>query len=962
MPSQKFADKYLLAVEQAAKEKPQGGLNGFEQEWNLLDEELRPLLTVGAGPSQQSFVDYLRAECIPQWQAQFSQLEVFHWMVEWATRPYYSPRGAIYEARLMEASLINSLHRAGVNFGERLHYWHGNLLFLTAIGHDSIPGNWSIAKRRYLEKCVDLYGDTLATAGIHTNMSLPDPLFAWDFMHLSASEREKYGHSGAVPQHLDEYKSEFYITATRLLRAFASLFIATAASTPMQAQVKDGRAVVVLTEHDSIRNLTFPNPRELDLPDLYRSYNDYLQNSYDLVRRGVRFGNNNWTPVRARSFADPVERIISTTSDELTHLYTRGLFAVGQATPPEEMALQIEKQNLMARINLPMGRVEVRVDDGGHSLDIDIANLTLKHLLLLRIYSDAKFARAFRYDREDITRARVNENLAAKFSLRAEIENPFTSKPMGMRDFLKWTLNEVKPLAEALNLWNDLTPLVEMSEGGRNTAEKMRARLQGELGDGNEVPLEVLKELHFEREAQVKSDVERIASEYGAIGEDSAKIAEFLQRGRDAARQVPNAPMQFRARPQAVIEISYPDKTSEILDLAQQLIRIPSVTACPDERYDEVHRAGSLIDDYLRNAGLDVKFFDGKYPAVYVTFPVSGKQVNTETGKQPILLTGHFDVVEPEPDDSQFIPRIEGDYLWGRGAADMKTVMATYMVWMKDMCKGAAALRPNIALLLIGNEENGEAEAWGTPHLLKELNLTPSLFIAGERTGEKGNELFGEICVENRGVMRFDVIARGAKGHSGVAGTGDLSEKLINARTALNEIFAKHLTLKSADGWQSQAKFPFINVGTAGVYNVTAAEGILGVEIRPIPQDDVEGLKSNVEAYCVENNLEAKFSVMENGVACDKNNPALIALIEAVKQASGGNDPRIGRKLPGTSARFAPGGQAVVWGQSGLGPHAKDERHYIPSIEPYYRSLNELAKLWKQKNSPKIELTPKKRT
>ena len=70
-----------------------------------------------------------------------------------------------------------------------------------------------------------------------------------------------------------------------------------------------------------------------------------------------------------------------------------------------------------------------------------------------------------------------------------------------------------------------------------------------------------------------------------------------------------------------MIEISYPDKTSEILDLAQQLIRIPVVTACPNERLDEVHRAGSLVDDYLRNAGLDVKYFDGKYPAVYATFP-----------------------------------------------------------------------------------------------------------------------------------------------------------------------------------------------------------------------------------------------------------------------------------------------------------------------------------------------------
>jgi succinyl-diaminopimelate desuccinylase len=402
------------------------------------------------------------------------------------------------------------------------------------------------------------------------------------------------------------------------------------------------------------------------------------------------------------------------------------------------------------------------------------------------------------------------------------------------------------------------------------------------------------------------------------------------------------------------------------------LIRIPSVTACPEERLDEVHRAGSLIDDYLKKAVLNVRYLDGKYTAVYAAFsPSSNLPQDT---RHPILLTGHFDVVEPEPDDSQFTPRIEGDYLWGRGAADMKTVVATYMVWMKDRMSSNIPC-PNLALLLVGNEENGEAEAWGTPFVLRELRMgdpsgisgngaelnmagrpyEPALFIAGERTGEKGNELFGEICVENRGVMRFDVIARGAKGHSGIAGTGDLSEKLISARSALHEIFARHLTLQSSDGWQSQAKFPFINVGTPGVYNVTAAEGILGVEIRPIPQDDTFKLKEEVQAYCEANGLALRMNVMENGVACDPNNPALKALLGAVQQSMSAwngdgieaREPKIGRKLPGTSARFAPGGQAVVWGQSGIGPHAKDERHYIPSIEPYYNSLNELAKLWK---------------
>ena len=69
----------------------------------------------------------------------------------------------------------------------------------------------------------------------------------------------------------------------------------------------------------------------------------------------------------------------------------------------------------------------------------------------------------------------------------------------------------------------------------------------------------------------------------------------------------------------------------------------------------------------------------------------------------------------------------------------------------------------------------------------------------------------------------------------------------------------------------------------------------------------------------------------------------LVKLIDAVRSASE-TEPIIGKKLPGTSARFAPDGQGIVWGQSGSGPHARDERHYIPSIINYYRALDAYAK------------------
>ena len=934
-----FAEKFKFALDSAVDEKPHAGLCGFELEWNLLDSQFRPLLTVGSGPSRQSFVDYLRAEHLSPWVRDFSQLEIFHWMIEWATRPYFEPRGAVYEGRLMEATLINALYRAGQQFGERLHIWHGNLPFLTEIGHDSIPGRWHLAKRRYLERCADLYGDLLATAGTHTNLSLPDSLLTWDFMQMPQAERGD--------THLDEYKSEFYITATRLLRAFASLFIATSASTPFQPKLCKGEPVAVLTEVDSLRNLTFPNPLPLDPPDLYRSYNDYLHLSYDAVRQGTRFGNNNWTPVRARSFAEPVERLIAITSDQLNDLYARGLYAVGQVGPAEEMARQIEIQNLMARINLPMARVEVRTDDGNHPLELDIANLTLKHLLLIRIYADSEFGRAFRYDREDMQRARRNETQAARDGLRAEIENPFTGKPVQMRAFLNWTLQELRPLGEALNRWQELAPLVEMAEGAPNTSELMRQRVRQELGDCGEVPLEMLRLLAEEREVQVQQDVEMIAATYAEIGKEAPKLGEFLQHARDDVHLDQQVPVRFRPRPDALVEVSFTDKTSEIVALAKQLIRIPSVTACPEERLDEVRRAATFIFDYLRDQGMGVRYYNrSKYPALLAGFP--GQM------SAPVMFSGHFDVVPPEPDDGQFTPTLDGDYLCGRGAGDMKTVVATYLVWMKDMLRQGPPYPP-VNLLLVGNEENGETEPMGTPHVLRLLSeeqhdangmpYAPDLLIAGERTGESGLDLWGEICIQNRGVMRFDLVAHGKRGHSGVAGSQvDLTERLLMARAAMIGILGKHLTLSSADGWQSQARFPFIQVGTPGVYNVTADYGIVGVEVRPIPQDDLHALRADIQAYCDSQNLELQISVMENGIACDPENPYLGSLMQAVQQASG-QSPAVGRKLPGTSARFAPRGQGVVWGQSGIGPHSKNERHYIPSILPYYQAMQAFSSL-----------------
>jgi succinyl-diaminopimelate desuccinylase len=342
----------------------------------------------------------------------------------------------------------------------------------------------------------------------------------------------------------------------------------------------------------------------------------------------------------------------------------------------------------------------------------------------------------------------------------------------------------------------------------------------------------------------------------------------------------------------------------------------------------------------LESGGLDVRLFDrGRYPAVLAGFP---------GGEPPrVTLCGHFDVVRPEPDESQFEPRVQGDYLWGRGAADMKTVVASYIVWMRGVA-AAGPPYPPFNLLLVGNEENGEGEPFGTPHVLETMQTengwVPELMVVGERTGEGGEELFGSICTESRGVLRMEITARGACGHTGTGGgPRDLLDSLIEVRTVLGSSFNRHLTLSSLNGWETSARFPYLNVGEPGLYNITAGHGVLGVEVRPIPGDDLQALVQEIETLCRELGLGLLIDVMEAGVTCPPGNPHLAKLVHAIESVSGA-DAVIGKKKPGSSARFAPGGNQVVWGQTGIGPHSREERHFIPSIEPYLQVLDEFAK------------------
>jgi succinyl-diaminopimelate desuccinylase len=935
-----FADKVRLALENSEQGDPQSGTSGVEIEFNIVGRDLRPAGQVGYGPESRSFADYLSEEGLPKWAREQFQLEVFRWMTELTTRPCYSARSTAAQARLLEGVLLDVLEEIGQIWGSPFLALHGNVLMRLDVSAEDIPKGWNLARQRYLRRCVELFGDCLATAGIHTNHSFPEALLSWDFFHLPLAEREG--------RTLVDYRNQAVIRATRLLRPLCPVFIAVSAASPFAWDEIDGRREIVLTDDDARRLLAFPNPDSLDVANLYSSHGEYIEISYGLVRSGARFGANNWTPVRARSDVDPVRRNIMATSEQLRELYRRGIYPTGEHGSLEEAEQALVIENLCARVDLPMERVEVRTDEGGDDLPLLTAKVLFKELLMLRHYADPAHGSDYEYGAEDVARARRNEERAAKGGLAAEIEDPSGEGSFTIREYLGSLLADVEPLADALGVSEDLEPLREMAEGGHNPAGDIRAWIRERLaGDQRQspsgdlvVPPDLIAEWFEERRRRIAAEVKSIAADPESFGSEWSKLAPFVLGLQELAERQPSMPVRVGRTDEQLIVEGLGDRATTVLQLASSLVRIPSVTNCADERVDQVFSCAGFVCDQLRNGGLDVRLFDrGRYPAVLATFP--------NCGPASVTLCGHLDVVRPEPDDSQFEPRIQGDYLWGRGAADMKTVVATYIVWMLEIGK-AGPPYPPINLLLVGNEENGEGDPFGTPHVLealdRETGWRPELMVVGERTGEEGRELHGAICTESRGVLRMEITARGACGHTGTGvGPRDLLESLIEVRTVLGSTFNRHLTLSSLDGWETSARFPYLNVGEPGVYNITAGHGVLGVEVRPIPGDDIDKMIIEVQALCRELGLEVMVEVMEAGVACPEDNHHLAHLVAAVESVSA--EPAvIGRKKPGSSARFAPGGNQVVWGQTGIGPHSREERHFIPSIEPYMKVLDEFAK------------------
>jgi succinyl-diaminopimelate desuccinylase len=192
---------------------------------------------------------------------------------------------------------------------------------------------------------------------------------------------------------------------------------------------------------------------------------------------------------------------------------------------------------------------------------------------------------------------------------------------------------------------------------------------------------------------------------------------------------------------------------ADVLQLAQELISRRSVT--PDDGGCQ-----ELIAKRLEAAGF------GCEPMNFGA--VTNLWARRGTGRPLVCFAGHTDVVPTGPlaewHSDPFVPTIREGRLYGRGAADMKSSIAAFVVALECFVAERPRHSGSIALLLTSDEEGPALD--GTVRVvetLKSRNEQIDYCIVGEPTSV---DALGDMLKNGRrGSLSGKLLVRGIQGH-----------------------------------------------------------------------------------------------------------------------------------------------------------------------------------------------------
>jgi len=369
--------------------------------------------------------------------------------------------------------------------------------------------------------------------------------------------------------------------------------------------------------------------------------------------------------------------------------------------------------------------------------------------------------------------------------------------------------------------------------------------------------------------------------------------------------------------------------------LAEALIRRPSVT--PEDAGCQ-----SLIAARLEPLGFACE--------TVASGPVTNLwALRRGTGAGPTLVfAGHTDVVPPGPREAwssdPFEPAERDGRLYGRGAADMKSSIAAFVVAVEEFVAATPAPAGAIGLLITSDEEGPAID--GTVRVVERLRARGAGFdycIVGEPTSV---ERLGDTLKNGRrGSLSGRLTVRGVQGH--VAYPHLARNPVHLAAPALAELAATEWDRGNEYFPPTTWQISNVHAGT-GATNVIPGDLVVDFNFRFCTASTVDGLKARVAAILERHGLDWSIEWSLSGLPFLTPRGALCEALSAAIRAELGVEAELSTTGGTSDGRFIAAicPQVVEFGPVNASIHKVDEHVALASLEPlknvYRRALETL--------------------
>ncbi len=388
---------------------------------------------------------------------------------------------------------------------------------------------------------------------------------------------------------------------------------------------------------------------------------------------------------------------------------------------------------------------------------------------------------------------------------------------------------------------------------------------------------------------------------------------------------------------------------SRTLHLAEQLIACPSVTPAD---------AGcqQILGKRLEQSGFRLETIAGGPEGLRVTnlWAVRTPR-STSAATRTLVFAGHTDVVPSGPLEQwtspPFTPTHRNGKLYGRGACDMKTSVAAFVVAIEEFLASTPEPHLRLALLLTSDEEGPAVD--GTVIVCNALAARGEVLdycIVGEPTSV--SRCGDMIKNGRRGTMSGKLTVNGVQGHIAYPHLAN------NPVHAFAPAMAELAAINAAGGWDTgNASFQptswqisNFHSGT-GASNVIPGSAVIDFNFRFSTESTPEALQQRVQNLLDAHGLDYSLRWTVGGLPFLTAPGELVAAVQKAIRDETGIVTEVSTSGGTSDARFIAKvcKQVIELGPVNASIHKIDEHIEVAEIEPlkniYRRTLEQLEAL-----------------